>query len=311
MKFRGTCAMGAIRQVGGGVVLASLLGLPFASIAASPGPVTAPPPGACQRLAGPPDEQEISVPFDVVDGRIYVQAQVNGRGPFRFAVDTGASGMARADARLVAALGLPIKGKATTSDGVQSASVNTTHLDTLALGGLARQDLEVITRDYGSRMAAAARFDGILGREFFADGLLVIDYPRKRLSFSRAHAIAATDPHALAYERAFRVPVSIGEVHTLGNLDTGANVAFVLPRSLYERVGGGPLEAAGQGRLTNGTVALQKATLAGPIHVGSVDYSNVEVRVSERFPELLVGAHALQDAVLLIDQRSKRVALCR
>ena len=36
-----------------------------------------------------------------------------------------------------------------------------------------------------------------------------------------------------------------------------------------------------------------------------------EVRVSDRFPELLVGAHALRDFVLLIDQRSKAVALCR
>ena len=49
--------------------------------------------------------------------------------------------------------------------------------------------------------------------------------------------------------------------------------------------------------------ALAREALSG--------HANVEVRVSDRFPELLVGAHALQDAVLMIDQRSQRVALCR
>lgn len=266
---------------------------------------------ACLVARSVGDAAVVQVPFEVVDGRIYVQAHVNARGPFRFAVDTGASGVGRADASLVAALDLAVHGQTTTSDGVQSATVDTTHIDSVALGGLVRTHVEVITRDYGSRTSVQARFAGILGREFFADGLLVIDYPRKRLTFTRAQGISAKDANALAYERAFRVPVTIGDVHTLGHLDTGANVAFVLPQSLYERVGGGPLVAGGQGRLTNGTIAVNKATMAGPFRIGSVDYGNVEVRVSERFPELLVGAYALRDAVLMIDQRSRRVALCR
>lgn len=253
----------------------------------------------------------VQVPFEVIDGRIYVQAHVNGRGPFRFAVDTGASGVGRADASLVAALGLATQGQTTTSDGVQSATVETTRIDSLALGRLVRTHVEVITRDYASRTSVRARFDGILGREFFADGLLVIDYPRKRLTFSRPQGLSATDANALAYERAFRVPISIGDVQTLGHLDTGANVAFVLPQSLYARVGGGPLRAAGQGQLTNGAIRVDKATVPGPIRLGALSFSDVEVRVSDRFPELLVGAHALQEAVLVIDQRTRRVALCR
>lgn len=292
-------------------LLASLLGQPVAVAAQPPAANTTSGPDVCQRIAHAPSAAEVTVPFDVVDGRIYVQARVNGRGPFRFAVDTGASGMARADARLVAALGLPMKGQASTSDGVQTATVQTTHLDTLELGVLSRQQLEVITRDYGGRMAAEARFDGILAREFFADGVLVIDYPRRTLSFGRLLSVPATDAHALAYERPFRVPVSIGALRTQGNLDTGANVALALPRALYDQAGGGPLQPAGPGQLTNGQVQTQRAVLPGPVRVGSIALTNVEVRVSDRFPELMVGAHALQDAVLLIDQRSRRVAVCR
>lgn len=293
------------------VLLASLLGPPVALAGSHQVEATTRGPDACNRIAHSPSAAEVTVPFDVVDGRIYVQARVNGRGPFRFAVDTGASGMARVDARLVTALGLPMKGQASTSDGVQTATVQTTHLAVLELGDLSRQQLEVITRDYGSRMAPEARFDGILAREFFADGVLVIDYPRRTLSFSRSLSVSATDGDALAYERPFRVPVSIGDLRTQGNLDTGANVAFVLPSALYQQVAAGPLQQAGPGQLTNGQVQMQRAVLHGPVRVGGVELANVEVRVSNRFPELLVGAHALQHAVLVIDQRSRRVAVCR
>ena len=74
------------------------------------------------------------------------------------------------------------------------ASSTTVQLASIQLGGLMRTDLEVITRDYASRSAADAKFSGILGREFFADGLLVIDFPRKLLSFSRTSTLASVRP---------------------------------------------------------------------------------------------------------------------
>lgn len=266
---------------------------------------------ACRLIDAPQADFLVRVPFETIDGRIYVQARVNGRGPFRFAIDTGASGMARADASLVSALGLAIQGQTTTSDGVQSAQVDTTHLDSLELGGFARHELDVITRDYSGRKAPDAAFSGIIAREFFSDGLLVIDYPGKTLSFTRTHALSPTATDVLTYGRPFRVPVSIGGLQTEGNLDTGANVAFVLPRSLYDQVPATPLQQAGRGQLANGEIETSRATVRGPFRIGTASLSNIEVRVSDRFPELLVGAHALQDAVLMIDQRSKRIALCK
>lgn len=269
-----------------------------------------PQPEPCRLAAAPREQFAVRIPFDVVDGRIYVQARANGRGPFRFAVDTGASGAGRADASLVAALGLQRQGRTDTSDGVQAATVDTVHLDSLELEGLPRKDLEIITRDYSSRMAAGAAFHGILGRGFFADGLLILDYPNKTLSFSRSLSLPAAGEHILGYERAFRVPVTIGEVRTEGNLDTGANVSFVLPQALYDQVGTASLEQAGQGMLTNTRIDTRRAVVPGPFRIGAASVKDVEVRVSARFPELLVGAHVLQRYVLMIDQRSRSIALC-
>lgn len=251
-----------------------------------------------------------SIPFHTVDGRIYVAARVDGQGPFTFAVDTGASGMGRADAGLVARLGLPVHGSGETSDGVATARVDTVRFASLELGGIERRDVEVISRDYASRMAPDAKFDGIIGREFFADGLLVIDYPNRQLRFTRGAGLTRGMDDVLAYERAFRVPVTIGKVATEGNLDTGANVAFVLPQSLFERAGGGKTQAAGAGQLMNTSIATGRATLHGPFRIGAAELRDVEVRVSEKYPELLVGAHALEHFALLIDQRTQSVALC-
>jgi hypothetical protein len=267
-------------------------------------------PAVCALAETASKDAVVTVPFDIIDGRIYVTARVNGRGPFRLAVDTGASGLGRADARLVAALGLAASGSGQSSDGVATAQVDTVLLTSLELGGLVRRDLSVITRDYNSRMSKEAAFDGIIGRDFFADGLLVIDYPKRRLTFTRGAGLQRGAPGVLGYERPFRVPVTIGSVTVEGQLDTGANVAFVLPKALFERTGGGTITARGEGNLTNTVIKTERATVAGPFRIGAATLANVEVRVSDRFPELLVGAHALSKFALLIDQRSSSVALC-
>lgn len=252
----------------------------------------------------------VHVPFKQIDGRIYVDVLVNGKGPYVFALDTGASGIGRADNRLVAALDLPSGTKTQTSDGVKVSEVDTVKVRSLRLGRLERFNHEVIARDYRSRMAPEAAFAGILGREFFADGLLVIDFGRHTVSFTRDRSIDPAMSGAMRYAKAFRVPVTIDGVETPGQLDTGANVSLILPLAFYSRVSSEPLGEQATGTLTNTRITTYKATIKGPVRVGNVTSSGVQARVSEQFPEVVLGAHFLRDRVLLIDQRSQTVALC-
>ncbi len=294
----------------GGLVASGMIAC-FASAPALAGPTAdEPSPKTCALVEKVRKDAMLSVPFRVVDGRIYVDVHVNGQGPFPFAVDTGASGLGRADASLVARLGLSVTGAAETSDAIATARVDTVDLASVELGGLTRNNLHVIARDYSGKLSADAAFAGILGREFFADGLLVLDYPARRLSFSRSSGLNPGEAGVLRYSRAFRVPVMIGSVATEGNLDTGANVAFVLPKSLFDRLGGGPIAASGEGKLTNTVVKTGSATMHGPFRIGAASLADITVRVSDSYPELLVGAHALQQFALLIDQRSSSIALC-
>ena len=296
-------------------MLSSLLStslLLLSSVAAASPPLSAPVAGdACALAHRPLSDALVQVPFETVDGRIYVNARVNGQGPYRFAVDTGASGVGRADTRLVSALALPLHGETTTSDGVTRASVDTVRIDTLELGGVVHRNVEVIARDYNARNAPEAAFDGILGRDFFADGLLRIDYPNRTLGFTRSEQLAPSAANALTYSRAFRIPLKIAGRPFVAQLDTGANVGFVLPQAAFDQVSDRPLGEAVRSQLTNGQLESWRAAVHGPIEAGQVSHDNVEVRVSPRYPEVLVGAHALQDAVLLIDQASQVVAICR
>ncbi|MFW2351513.1 aspartyl protease family protein [Qipengyuania sp.] len=282
--------------------------LPLASTPASAS--SAADDGACALAVEAPSEALVSLPFRTIDGRIYLEAMVNGAGPYVFALDTGASGVGRADASLVEELTLPPDGEDETSDGVSSAVVDRVRIASLALGALERHDVSLIARDYRSRMSAESAFSGILGREFFADGLLAIDFSAERLNFYRSREMRASQAGAMTYERAFRVPVTLGDFETTGNVDTGANVTLVLPGPVYDEVEGTTLTPAGDASLTNTRIASSKAQLAGPVQIGGARLEDVPVRVVVEYPEVLVGAHALQDHVLLIDQRHKTLALC-
>ncbi|NID17239.1 retroviral-like aspartic protease family protein [Luteibacter yeojuensis] len=264
---------------------------------------------ACE-VARHPADPVIRLPFSTVDDRIYVEAHINGRGPFRFAVDTGASGVGRLDTSMLSALGLQTSGNTTTSDAVKTAEVKTTHLDSLTLGSLTRRDIDLITRDYKKHAKGDAAFDGILGRDFFADGLVVIDYERRQIEFSRASHLAQDDSGALPYERAFRVPIRIHGDPFEAHLDTGANVGMVVPRALWDSVSSAPLAQAGTGQLSNTKIDTARGVVAGPLQLGAMTLENLDARVSDRFPEILMGAHALSSSILAIDQRSRAIAVC-
>lgn len=257
-----------------------------------------------------PEEALFQIPFRAIDGRIYVDVRINGQGPFPFAVDTGASGLGRADSSLVRTLALPITNRGQSSDGVNVAAVDMTRFESLEIGGYRKENIEVITRDYSSRLSAEAAISGIIGRDFFADGVLIIDNPARTLSFSRSFELPTGDAQVVTYERPFRIPVTVGNIQTLGQMDTGANVEFLMPKSLFDKVAAGPLQAAENATLTNTSLETQTAIVPGPFRFGGAEIANANVRVAERFPELLIGARVLQYHKILIDQRSKRIAIC-
>lgn len=90
----------------------------------------------------------------------------------------------------------------------------------------------------------------------------------------------------------------------------GADVTLVIPAAVYEQLQGGPLQSAGNVSLTNTQIESFLAQYAGPVQIGAVRLSDVPARVVAEFREVLIGAHALKDQRVLIDQRHMTVAVC-
>src|SRR3954468_8284709 len=151
--------------------------------------------------------KSFSMPFEFYKGHIYVAAYVNGKGPYRFVFDTGASGLGRADKRLVAALSLQTVGQEQNSDGINVAPIAIVAADSLRLGDLARRNIKLAARDYNlHRKPNEAPVMGIIGRDFFKDRLLTIDYPKRRLSFTTGR-LRPGDRGAVRYKPSFAIPV--------------------------------------------------------------------------------------------------------
>lgn len=112
-------------------------------------------------------------------GRVMTHVMVNGKGPFRFVIDTGASRSTLAP-HLARALGLEkATGRNVMLNGVTGvAEVPTVVVDSLEIGGLKFEDqhLPVI---FTSIMGNA---DGILGVAGFHDQRIDVDFKRDRVS---------------------------------------------------------------------------------------------------------------------------------
>jgi len=111
-------------------------------------------------------------------GRVMTSVMVNGQGPFRFVIDTGAS-RSTLSPHLAKALALSTPGRNVILNGVTgSAEVPTVTVDRLEIGELKfeNQHLPVI---YTSIMGNA---DGILGVAGFADQRIDVDFKKDRVS---------------------------------------------------------------------------------------------------------------------------------
>ena len=166
-------ALQALMALGGGFFSRSLFAEPNISMRV---------PGSPEDLSGALAEPEplFAAPtrLDRI-GRVMTQVMVNGKGPFRFVIDTGASRSTLAP-HLARALGLKHSvGRNVILNGVTGAAeVPTVAVDSLEIGALKfeNQNLPVI---FTSIMGNA---DGILGVAGFQDQRIDVDFKKDRVS---------------------------------------------------------------------------------------------------------------------------------
>jgi hypothetical protein len=250
-------------------------------------------------------------------GRIWAPVVINGRGPFRLVLDTGASHSA-VTAMVALALGLPTdKSPPVTLRGVTgSATVPTIRVDSLTVG-----DLSVDSPMLPIVPDAMGGAQGVLGSEGLANKRIFIDFGHDliTITFSRgekAERDFVSVPFHQLHGQLIIVDAIVGDIRTKAIIDTGgqttiANLALrnALARSYY----------GGKGKpdqITGATMAVEDGMIiATPaIQFGSIKMVDAGVTFGDMYifkqwkltsePAILIGMDALGVLdTLVIDYR--------
>jgi len=258
-------------------------------------------------------------------GRVLAPVFVNGHGPYRFILDTGANRSALGP-HLVGLLGLAVAADVTVEvHGVTgSASLPAVQNVTLTAGeivvNLAR--MPVLTP------GILADADGILGIEGLADARVEVDFERDRVTVTRSHGERAPDgylvvPVTLKNGGLLRTTARIGRVRAVAIVDTGAerslgNLALReallqrLPRHLKEKAA--TVLGATQD-VTEGTYFLSPKVLIGDAELNHLEITFGDLHVFRLWdavdePTIVIGMDLLGTAKqLAIDYRRREIQI--
>ena len=271
----------------------------------------------------PPTPDGTSIPAGGVDvlmewaGHMAtVSVMLNGEGPFRFAIDTGAQGTARIDAEVARRLKLPVVGSVQVGDpsGKNDQSATLVRIKSLGIGGARFTGLTASIGDFADGKRGAP-VDGVLGFGLFADCLLTLNFPDLRLGL-RAGALPevnGTDVLSFGSEDGIpSVTLRVGGVDVRAHVDVGAMGGISLPETLAETLPlGSEPRVVGRARTVSNEFEIKAAELNGEVALGSLTWSHPMVEFQPIFPVANVGARILRELTLTFDQRNHRLRLSR
>lgn len=308
----GACATAASRAWGRARFAASPQGS-AAALVGDPAQDTAP------ATAGDATEGPLYATPTSLDGvgRVVVPVLLNGRGPYRFLLDTGANRSAISP-RLVAELGLPPGAQVRLRGVTGSAVAETARVERLEAGAvrLADADLAVVAPP------VFARADGILGVEGLAGKRVDIDFDADRVAIADSNRRDAAPgffviPATRRFGQLLVADGRIGNVGVRAVIDTGAERSLgnlALQRRLNRRARARTERFEAQ--VYGATEDLQSGQLfrVPPVSIGELELTNLAVTFGDlhvfevwnlqRTPALIVGMDLLGTVSrLVIDYR--------
>lgn len=109
---------------------------------------------------------------------VLVPALVNGKGPYQFALDSGA-GQTVVSSELAKELGLEQGEKKEALGAGGKVAISLSKVSSIAVGSAKLEDLPVVITELGLlRLAIGGKLDGILGYNYFKNFKVTIDYPK-------------------------------------------------------------------------------------------------------------------------------------
>ncbi len=239
-----------------------------------------------------------------------VEVKINGRGPFRMAIDTSAT-YTTLDDDVARQLGLEGV-RMIQLPGAGEAGASVVALESVVIGDSPFEDFEAVVTDLDGP-AGRRRHDGVLGMPVFAEYQLVLDYPRNRLIIRKGELPEADGREILDYHLRDGKPaivVALGDASFEVILDSGERSAFTVPESmknLTTPVIGLEPNRRRQRLITDAD--LSQRALKDTVTLGKFQVTAAPVDLAEGAPRL--GSQLLRRFVVVLDQKNRRLRFLR
>ena len=256
--------------------------------------------------------QEHSAALSVVRGKPFVEVMINGKGPFRFLLDTGTGGAAMVTAQLADVLHLPADGETRINDpsGQGERTAPMVRIDSLTVAGVEFTQVHAVRH---ALPGAEGSCLGMLGFPLFHDYLLTVDYPHQRMELGTGMLTPDGGRKVFPFRVVNGVPV-VG-LHLQGGpeieaqLDTGGGgLSLPEPVAAALRFSEGP-ETFGKGESLVTRFSLKMGKLAGDVRLGQYTLERPWVEINPAFPLANLGGVPLQYFSLTFDQREGLVRM--
>jgi predicted aspartyl protease len=244
-------------------------------------------------------------------GKPYVMVTINGKGPFRFVVDTGTGADAFVSPELADQLKLTSGSSAVVTDpsGQGATRVPMVLLESIELAGVkfywVKALRHVVTGEAGS-------CQGMLGFTLFRDYLLTLDFPNRQLVLADGALAPDGEKNVMPFHMPDGVPIMRLRVNgqsVEAQLDSGGG-GLTLPVELaaHQKWDVAPVTFATGQTLTT-RFDIKAAKLDADVKVGRYTFTHPVVEIHPAFPLVNFGSPPMQSFAITFDQKSLLVQL--
>ncbi len=251
---------------------------------------------------------KVQLPMDLTHHVPVIEAKVNGKGPFRFQVDTGFGGMIQVTPAIAKTLALPVIGESIGGDpsGKNQRTMRVYSAEAVDVGDAHFGQVEAIE---GSPHFEG--IDGVIGLQLFNGLIVTFDYPNSHFNVDGGALPAADGVKILTYRADRGVPnieIDVAGHKVSTDIDSGSPALVSIPLPLAKSL---PLasepQVVGHGRTVGNEFDIYSAPMKGDVHVGAITLTDPHLDFVDLFPVANLGFRFLKDYVVTFDPANHRV----